>query len=124
MWAGGRTRAPDSVSWVRMTGPISTAGPGYGATNKALEILGRKKGDYDVVHPNNHVNCSQSTNDAYPADIWGAYLKALVPATPATGVRLALTILTGWDPRSGSPPPRSAAQSMIETFLSGFGISD
>jgi len=34
--------------------------------NKALEILGRKKGDYDVVHPNNHVNCSQSTNDAYP----------------------------------------------------------
>ena len=72
-----------------------------------------------------------SYKDAYiqalrnrPADIWGAYLKALVPATPATGVRLALTILTGWDPRSGSPPPRSAAQSMIETFLSGFGISD
>ena len=59
-----------------------------------------------------------------PADIWGAYLVALIPATPATGVRLALTILSGWDPRSGSPPPRSAAQSMIETFLSGFGISD
>ncbi|MBK6418562.1 MAG: aspartate ammonia-lyase [Ignavibacteria bacterium] len=34
--------------------------------NKALEILGRPKGDYDVVHPNNHVNFSQSTNDAYP----------------------------------------------------------
>ena len=34
--------------------------------NKALEILGRAKGDYDAVHPNNHVNCSQSTNDAYP----------------------------------------------------------
>ncbi len=34
--------------------------------NKALEILGRAKGDYEVVHPNNHVNFSQSTNDAYP----------------------------------------------------------
>jgi len=34
--------------------------------NKALEILGYEKGQYEIVHPNNHVNCSQSTNDAYP----------------------------------------------------------
>lgn len=34
--------------------------------NKALEILGHAKGNYEIVHPNNHVNCSQSTNDAYP----------------------------------------------------------
>jgi aspartate ammonia-lyase len=34
--------------------------------NRALEILGHEKGRYDVVHPNNHVNCSQSTNDVYP----------------------------------------------------------
>jgi len=34
--------------------------------NKALEILGHPKGSYDIIHPNNHVNCSQSTNDAYP----------------------------------------------------------
>ncbi len=34
--------------------------------NRALEIMGREKGDYQVCHPNNHVNCSQSTNDAYP----------------------------------------------------------
>jgi aspartate ammonia-lyase len=34
--------------------------------NKALELMGHPKGSYDVVHPNNHVNCSQSTNDAYP----------------------------------------------------------
>lgn len=34
--------------------------------NKALEILGYEKGRYDIVHPNNHVNASQSTNDAYP----------------------------------------------------------
>ena len=34
--------------------------------NRALEILGRERGEYDVVHPNNHVNLSQSTNDVYP----------------------------------------------------------
>lgn len=34
--------------------------------NLGLEYLGRKKGDYEYLHPNNHVNCSQSTNDAYP----------------------------------------------------------
>ncbi|MDK8602686.1 aspartate ammonia-lyase [Trueperella sp. HMSC08B05] len=34
--------------------------------NLALELLGKEKGDYDVVHPNDHVNKSQSTNDAYP----------------------------------------------------------
>jgi aspartate ammonia-lyase len=34
--------------------------------NRALEILGYPKGEYRHCHPNNHVNCSQSTNDAYP----------------------------------------------------------
>jgi aspartate ammonia-lyase len=34
--------------------------------NRALELLGRRKGEYSVVHPNNHVNLSQSTNDVYP----------------------------------------------------------
>jgi aspartate ammonia-lyase len=34
--------------------------------NRALELLGHEKGEYQFVHPNNHVNCSQSTNDAYP----------------------------------------------------------
>ena len=34
--------------------------------NRALELMGHKKGEYEYCHPNNHVNCSQSTNDAYP----------------------------------------------------------
>ncbi len=34
--------------------------------NRAIEILGGVKGDYSIVHPNDHVNCGQSTNDAYP----------------------------------------------------------
>ncbi|WP_375437679.1 aspartate ammonia-lyase [uncultured Hymenobacter sp.] len=34
--------------------------------NVALELMGKPKGQYEFCHPNNHVNCSQSTNDAYP----------------------------------------------------------
>lgn len=34
--------------------------------NKALEIMGHKKGEYEYLHPNDHVNMSQSTNDVYP----------------------------------------------------------
>lgn len=34
--------------------------------NRALELLGHEKGEYEFCHPNNHVNLSQSTNDAYP----------------------------------------------------------
>lgn len=34
--------------------------------NLALELLGYEKGRYDVINPNDHVNKSQSTNDAYP----------------------------------------------------------
>jgi aspartate ammonia-lyase len=34
--------------------------------NIALEILGQKKGKYDLIHPNDHVNMSQSSNDTFP----------------------------------------------------------
>ena len=35
--------------------------------NRAIEILGGKKGDYGLVHPNDHVNRAQSTNDVIPS---------------------------------------------------------
>ena len=46
--------------------------------NLALEYLGYAKGRYDIINPNDHVNKSQSTNDAYP-----------------TGFRLGLFALVG-----------------------------
>ncbi len=47
--------------------------------NLAAEILGKNKGDYSSIHPNDHVNMSQSTNDTFPtashiAVIWKADL--------------------------------------------------
>ena len=38
-------------------------------TNIALESLGHKKGEYQYIHPNDHTNLGQSTNDTYPSSI-------------------------------------------------------
>lgn len=46
--------------------------------NRAAEILGGSRGDYQLVHPNDHVNMSQSTNDVFP-----------------TATRLALLVING-----------------------------
>lgn len=43
-------------------------------SNRALELLGHQKGEYDYCHPNNHVNLSQSTNDAYPTSFKLAFI--------------------------------------------------
>jgi len=37
--------------------------------NRAIELMGHQKGEYQYCHPNNHVNLSQSTNDAYPTSV-------------------------------------------------------
>jgi aspartate ammonia-lyase len=52
--------------------------------NIALELMGRPLGDYDTLHPNEHVNLSQSTNDVYPT--------ALKLATYRAGQQLAVQL--------------------------------
>ena len=51
--------------------------------NIAIEYLGGVKGDYKIVHPNDHVNCAQSTNDAYPSAGKIAVIKLLKKAIVA-----------------------------------------
>ena len=43
--------------------------------NRALEIMGHKKGEYQFCSPNDHVNCAQSTNDAYPSAFRYAFIR-------------------------------------------------
>jgi aspartate ammonia-lyase len=47
--------------------------------NRALELLGKQKGDYKIVGPNDHVNMSQSTNDTFPTALHISVLMALQP---------------------------------------------
>ncbi|NJB68628.1 aspartate ammonia-lyase [Desulfobaculum xiamenense] len=73
--------------------------------NRALEIIGAERGDYSRIHPNNHVNLSQSTNDVYPtalkiALIWYCQdllkeMEALVASLRAKGEEFADVIKMG-----------------------------
>jgi aspartate ammonia-lyase len=60
--------------------------------NRALELMSAQRGDYGKVHPNNHVNLSQSTNDVYP-----------------TAVKIAL--------HNGIERLRSAMRELVDAFL-------
>ncbi len=46
--------------------------------NRAIELLGGKKGNYKLVHPIEHVNASQSTNDVYPTAVKIGLINAIV----------------------------------------------
>jgi fumarate hydratase class II len=65
--------------------------------NRAIEILGGKKGDYGLVHPNDHVNMAQSTNDTIPTSIYISAFEAvrddLLPALD--GLKKGLSIKSG-----------------------------
>jgi len=60
--------------------------------NRANEILGKPRGVYAPVHPNDHVNMAQSTNDVIPTAMRLAVL-ATLPATLAALDRLATALL-------------------------------
>ncbi|MEW6535179.1 MAG: aspartate ammonia-lyase [Candidatus Auribacterota bacterium] len=51
--------------------------------NRALELAGRKKGEYDLIHPLKHINMHQSTNDVFPTAMKVAALILLNDAETA-----------------------------------------
>src|SRR5574338_599697 len=54
--------------------------------NVALEILGKKKGQNEFLHPNDHVNMSQSSNDTFPTAMHVAILLNLKETIPAIDI--------------------------------------
>ncbi|QDR83080.1 aspartate ammonia-lyase [Sporomusa termitida] len=59
--------------------------------NRAIELLGGRLGDYDIVHPLNHVNKHQSTNDVYPTALRIAAIWLLKPLSEScAGLQAAL----------------------------------
>lgn len=51
--------------------------------NRAIELLGGQIGDYELVHPINHVNLSQSTNDTYPTALRVAAIRLVLDLSEA-----------------------------------------
>src|SRR6478672_12001663 len=77
-------------------GPLNPAGAGTShnmnanevLANRASEILGEPRGTYTRVHPNDHVNEGQSTNDVYPS---ATRLALLLGAAPLVSAARALS---------------------------------
>ena len=67
--------------------------------NRAAEILGGTRGDYTRVHPNDHVNMGQSTNDVFPT----ATRLALLMTTPRL-VDVARALASAFERRRRSSP--------------------
>ena len=63
--------------WQTGSGTQSNMNANEVIANLALEIMGHPKGAYTYCHPNNHVNCSQSTNDVYPTALRLALFRLL-----------------------------------------------
>jgi len=63
--------------------------------NRALELLGKQRGQYDIVHPNTHINLSQSTNDVYPTAIKLAMHSSIDDLKEAMGALAGAFLLKG-----------------------------
>ena len=63
--------------------------------NRALELMGHARGEYQFVHPNNHVNLSQSTNDVYPTAIKLAMHSSIDDLKAAMGALAGAFLLKG-----------------------------
>ena len=50
--------------------------------NRAIEIVGGRRGDYQIIHPNDHVNFGQSTNDVFPTAMRVAAILAIDELLP------------------------------------------
>jgi aspartate ammonia-lyase len=87
--AGAICEAAQEVSrgllheWIRVDGLQGGAGTSLNMNvneviaNRAAELLGSRKGDYARIHPNDHVNLHQSTNDVFPTALKVAALRLL-----------------------------------------------
>jgi aspartate ammonia-lyase len=93
---GGRHHAHFKVDMIQGGAGTSTnMNANEVIANRALELLGRERGDYDVVSPNTHVNLSQSTNDVYPTAIKLAMHSSITDLKEAMGALAGAFLLKG-----------------------------
>jgi aspartate ammonia-lyase len=85
--------------------------------NRALEILGKERGDYDVVSPNDHVNLSQSTNDVYPTAVKLALHSSIAELQLAMIALAAAFLVKGEEFRSHIKMGRTQLQDAVPMTL-------
>ncbi len=96
-------------------------------TNRALEILGRPRGDYQTLSPNDHVNRGQSTNDTFPSAAQVAALLALGEVKGAVGTLAASLRAKGREfatlPKGGRTHLKDAMPVTLGAELAAYATS-
>jgi len=94
--------------------------------NRALELLGAERGDYDTLHPNDHVNASQSSADVYPTALrltaWvavGQLLDAMASLRESFA-RKSLEFNSAL--KSGGPQPQDAVSTALGRELQAYAV--
>ena len=87
---GGRFRDQFAVDMINSgAGTAFNMNANEVVANVALERMGRKRGEYSRLHPNDHVNMSQSSNDTYPTAMHVSMLLAMRGVDGAAGALVA-----------------------------------
>jgi aspartate ammonia-lyase len=96
-------------------------------TNRALEILGKARGDYATLNPNDHVNRGQSTNDTFPAAAQVASLFALAEVRSAVGTLVASLRAKGSEfahlPKGGRTHLKDAMPVTLGAELTAYAVA-
>ncbi|HEX2723604.1 MAG TPA: aspartate ammonia-lyase [Gemmatimonadaceae bacterium] len=85
--------------------------------NRALELIGHTRGDYDVISPNSHVNLSQSTNDVYPTAVKLALHSSIENLKAAMGALAGAFLLKGEEFGSHIKMGRTQLQDAVPMTL-------
>ncbi len=85
--------------------------------NLALESLGHGRGEYVTVHPNNHVNLSQSTNDVYPTAVKLALHASISELQKAMGAMAGSFLMKGEEFSSFIKMGRTQLQDAVPMTL-------
>ncbi|MGC2035452.1 MAG: aspartate ammonia-lyase [Thermoplasmata archaeon] len=95
--------------------------------NRALEIMGRPRGRYEEISPNDHPNRGQSTNDTFPTAAQVATLFALRELRPALGVLIASLQRKGKElahvPKAGRTHLKDAMPVTLGAELTAYGAT-
>jgi aspartate ammonia-lyase len=96
-------------------------------TNRALEVLGKSRGDYSTLSPNDHVNRGQSTNDTFPSASQVATLFALAELRTAVGTLVASLHAKGKEfaklPKGGRTHLKDAMPVTLGAELSAYAVA-
>ena len=96
-------------------------------TNRALEILGKPRGDYTTLNPNDHVNRGQSTNDTFPAAAQVATLLALADVRTAVGALVTSLRTKGTEfarlPKGGRTHLKDAMPVTLGAELTAYAVA-